>query len=208
MSEMVYPQEYLIKTKRLDPELMQLLADPEACGFDLQTEAGRRNHIMIQVMRQTGMRCVELHRLRAENLIDRPDGSIRVRFVGKGRRERLAIIRNGVAAELRRYVAGRHLKPEAPVFPALDSHGTPTAAPVSTDAIYQVIRKLGRRLGTKIHPQQIRHTFISELIDAGVPIGQVMKLAGHSQMATTQLYYHSNESLLDEAYGKLPAFMG
>jgi integrase/recombinase XerD len=205
---MAYSQQYLHKTKRLDPEIMEALADPKRCGFDRRTQAGRRDWLMVQVLRQTGMRCVEVARLTPGNMTDQgPD--IMIRFRGKGRRERLAMIRNGLAAQLRKYIKARRIKAGDPVFPALDSHGHATDRPVSTTAIYHVVRKLGRRLGMDdLHPHRLRHSWISESIDAGVPIGQVMTMAGHSNLATTERYYHASPARMAEAYASLPDFMG
>jgi site-specific recombinase XerD len=46
------------------------------------------------------------------------------------------------------------------------------------------------------HPHLLRHTFVSQLLAAGVPVREVQQLAGHASLATTQRYAdavnHSN----------------
>ncbi len=48
-----------------------------------------------------------------------------------------------------------------------------------------------------VRPQGLRHTFVTRMLDRGVPIEQVNYLAGHKSMAMTKRYDHANE----ERYG-------
>ena len=67
---------------------------------------------------------------------------------------------------------------------------------------YTSIRKslssAGHRAGLgHVRPHDLRHTFVTRLLDLGVPIEQVNYLAGHTSMAMTKRYDHANE----ERYG-------
>ena len=67
---------------------------------------------------------------------------------------------------------------------------------------YTSIRKslssAGKRVGLgHVRPQDLRHTFVTRMLDRGVPIEQVNYLAGHKSMAMTKRYDHANE----ERYG-------
>mgnify|MGYP002110216309 CR=1 FL=1 len=56
------------------------------------------------------------------------------------------------------------------------------------------IRELGRRLHlTKIHPHKFRRTMATRAIDKGMPIEQVQKILGHSQIDTTMQYAIVNQ---------------
>ena len=44
-----------------------------------------------------------------------------------------------------------------------------------------------------MRPHDLRHTFVSRLLDIGVPSEQVNYLAGHKSMAMTKRYDHANE---------------
>lgn len=56
------------------------------------------------------------------------------------------------------------------------------------------IRRLGRLLGLdKIHPHKFRRTMSTRAIDKGMPIEQVQKLLGHSQIDTTMQYAIVNQ---------------
>ena len=54
---------------------------------------------------------------------------------------------------------------------------------------------LGQGLG--VRPHDLRHTFVTRMLDLSVPIEQVNYLAGHKSMAMTKRYDHANE----ERYG-------
>lgn len=57
------------------------------------------------------------------------------------------------------------------------------------------IRELGRKLGLqKIHPHKFRRTMATRAIDKGMPIEQVQKILGHSQIDTTMQYAIVNQS--------------
>jgi len=67
---------------------------------------------------------------------------------------------------------------------------------------YTSIRKslssAGHRAGLgHVRPHDLRHTFVTRMLDLSVPIEQVNYLAGHKSMAMTKLYDHANE----ERYG-------
>ena len=57
------------------------------------------------------------------------------------------------------------------------------------------LRKLGRSLNlTKIHPHKFRRTMATRAIDKGMPIEQVQKILGHSQIDTTMQYAIVNQT--------------
>ena len=67
---------------------------------------------------------------------------------------------------------------------------------------YTSIRKslssAGKRSGLgHVRPHDLRHTFVTRMLDLGVPIEQVNYLAGHKSMSMTKRYDHANE----ERYG-------
>ena len=67
---------------------------------------------------------------------------------------------------------------------------------------YTSIRKslssAGHRAGLgHVRPHDLRHTFVTRLLDLGVPIEQVNYLAGHKSMAMTKRYDHANDERYD-----------
>jgi len=206
---MAYTQEIIHKAKRLEAHQLEALASPKRVGFDRRTTGGRRDWLVLQLLRQAGLRCVEITRLTAGSVSAQPDGSALLTIRGKGGRVRLALVRNGTAADLLRWIKGRRLKAADPVFSSLDRHGNPTSRPITSGAVWHVVKRAGAAIGMPdLHPHRLRHSFISEAVDAGLPVGTVMSLAGHSSMQTTSRYYSTSPSRMAAALGNLPSFMG
>jgi site-specific recombinase XerD len=83
-------------------------------------------------------------------------------------------------------------KPDSFVFSK--SNGFPFRKEYVSKKFKNIIRKAG--LAESIHFHTLRHSFVTNLIDRGAPINTVRDLAGHSSLAVTEIYCHSNlESL-------------
>jgi len=60
---------------------------------------------------------------------------------------------------------------------------------MTNQAIYDILAKRGRQAGlAKFSPHDMRRTFVSDLLDAGVDISTVAKMAGHASVTTTARY--------------------
>ena len=65
------------------------------------------------------------------------------------------------------------------------------------------VRELGRKLNMdKIHPHKFRRTMATRAIDKGMPIEQVQKILGHSQIDTTMQYAIVNQNNVKSAHRK------
>ena len=68
------------------------------------------------------------------------------------------------------------------------------------------IRTLGRKLKLeKIHPHKFRRTMATRAIDKGMPIEQVQKILGHSQIDTTMQYAIVNQTNVKTSHQKFIA---
>ena len=68
------------------------------------------------------------------------------------------------------------------------------------------MRRLGRTLSMeKIHPHKFRRTMATRAIDKGMPIEQVQKLLGHSQIDTTMKYAIVNQANVKTSHQKFIA---
>ena len=65
------------------------------------------------------------------------------------------------------------------------------------------LRELGRKLNLeKVHPHKFRRTMATRAIDKGMPIEQVQKILGHSQIDTTMQYAMVNQNNVKSSHQK------
>lgn len=65
------------------------------------------------------------------------------------------------------------------------------------------LRSLGRELGIpKVHPHKFRRTLATRAIDKGMPIEQVQRLLGHTQIDTTMQYAMINQKNVKVSHQK------
>lgn len=74
---------------------------------------------------------------------------------------------------------------------------------------YRIVRRIARRAGIphKVHPHCLRHAFITNALDAGVPLRDVQEAASHSDPRTTSRYDRHRVSLDRHAAYSVAAFV-
>lgn len=146
-----------------------------------------RDTAMVDLLYSTGIRVGELVKLNIEDI----NFSERECVVfGKGDKERKVYFDAKSKIHLKNYIESRNDDNPA-LFVTLN-------APYDRLRISGVeirIRELGRRLNLeKIHPHKFRRTMATRAIDKGMPIEQVQKILGHSQIDTTMQYAIVNQN--------------
>jgi integrase/recombinase XerD len=69
--------------------------------------------------------------------------------------------------------------------------GEPRGHPLTYSAVYDLVRRLRRRIGFDFDPHWFRHTYATELMRAGTPVEVVSRLLGHASVTTTvEIYGH------------------
>lgn len=172
-----------IKTKQqvketISDEAIEQLRDNCKCSRDLA---------IIDLLYSTGIRVGELVNL---NIADIDFEARECVVFGKGDKERKVYFDAKAKIHLQEYLNSRHDSNPA-LFATLD-------APYERLKISGVeirMRNLGRMLNMdKIHPHKFRRTMATRAIDKGMPIEQVQKLLGHSQIDTTMQYAIVNQT--------------
>lgn len=183
-----------IKTKQqvketISDEAIEQLRDNCNCQRDLA---------IIDLLYSTGIRVGELVNL---NISDIDFEARECVVFGKGDKERKVYFDAKAKIHLQTYLSSR--KDDNPaLFVTLD-------APFDRLKISGVeirMRKLGRLLSMeKIHPHKFRRTMATRAIDKGMPIEQVQKLLGHSQIDTTMKYAIVNQTNVKTSHQKFIA---
>ena len=142
---------------------------------------------MIDLLYSTGIRVGELVNLNIEN-VDLEQRECVV--YGKGDKERKVYFDAKAKIHLQKYFDSRTDNNPA-LFVTLDA----PHERLKISGVEIRIRELGRKLGLqKIHPHKFRRTMATRAIDKGMPIEQVQKILGHSQIDTTMQYAIVNQS--------------
>lgn len=71
---------------------------------------------------------------------------------------------------------------------------------LSENSLRYTIIKAFAKVGLKVTPHQLRHTYATELLNNGARIADVSELLGHASMATTQIYTKLGNALKMEHY--------
>lgn len=197
-----------IPQKRFERALVTFLSADEVQALldspDRSTWTGRRDHALLLVAIQTGLRVGELVGLRRRDvaLHDGPH----VRCVGKGRKERCTPLNRQVTTTLREWLS-QEAEPADPLFPS--RRGTP----LSADAAEHLVAKHATAasehcpsLAAKnVTPHTLRHTCAMRLREAGVDISVIALWLGHEHITSTQIYLHADLAVKERALARTAA---
>lgn len=154
-----------------------------------------RDVAMIDLLYSTGIRVGELVNLDIKDVNFEQRECV---VFGKGDKERRVYFDAKAKIHLKRYLASRTDNNPA-LFVTL---GAPHNR-LKISGVEIRIRELGRSLGLdRIHPHKFRRTMATRAIDKGMPIEQVQKILGHSQIDTTMQYAIVNQNNVKNAHQK------
>lgn len=147
---------------------------------------GTRDAAIIAMMFGTGLRREEVTRL---NLNDYDAEKEKLVIQGKRSRQRTAYLVDGAIVALRDWLRFRG-QDTGPLFLSVKKGGKLIyGRRLTPQAIYHILATRAKRAGVKFFtPHDLRRTFVSNLLDAGVDIATVAKMAGHSNIHTTARY--------------------
>ncbi len=154
-----------------------------------------RDVAMIDLLYSTGIRVGELVRL---NVSDINFNERECVVFGKGDKERRVYFDAKAKIHLQDYLNSRNDDNPA-LFVTLDR----PFDRLKISGVEIRLRELGRSLNLeKIHPHKFRRTMATRAIDKGMPIEQVQKILGHSQIDTTMQYAIVNQNNVKAAHRK------
>jgi hypothetical protein len=113
---------------------------------------------------------------------------------GKGQKDRTIYLTESACTALTTYLTQRGNSDYNHVF--LYRH-----QPLSKDLVRNRIKAAGQRAGVKVTPHQLRHTYATQLVNAGCPITTIQALMGHKRLSTTLIYTQiHNRTVADDYY--------
>ena len=179
-------------------EIKALLAAP-----DRDTWLGRRDHTLLVLMIQTGVRVSELVGLRVCDVHLRTGAHCRV--TGKGRKKRATTLTRETVAIVRQWLTERQGEPDEPLFP------TRQGRPLSRHTIGALVTKHAATaaagcpsLTTKhVTPHTLRHTNAMLLRAKDVDIATIALWLGHETTQTTHIYEHADPALKERAIARI-----
>ncbi len=181
-------------------ELEALLAAPDLTGWH-----GRRDHALLVLAAQTGLRVSELTGLALHDL--HLGTGAHVRCHGKGRKDRATPLTSHTIAAIAPWRAERLAAAAGGTDPLFC---TRTGRSLSRDAVSGLVAKHAataaqRRpsMRTKIvTPHVLRHSAAMNLLHAGVDITVIALWLGHEDPTTTKIYLHADMALKEQAIAR------
>jgi site-specific recombinase XerD len=195
-----------IPTKRFDRRLVTFLTEPEIEALlaapTRSTWTGRRDHALLGLAVQTGLRVSELIGLRCADI--HLGAGAHVSCLGKGRKQRITPLTSGTAAVMRVWLAERAGQSAEPVF------ATQTGKVLSRDALeHRLAKYVEIAIGgcpsliqKNVTMHVLRHTAAMRLLRAGIDSSVIALWLGHEQIETTQIYLHADLELKERALAR------
>ncbi|WP_097650907.1 tyrosine-type recombinase/integrase [Candidatus Chloroploca asiatica] len=162
-----------------------------ACADD-PSPLGRRDAAVLALIRGTGLRRAEVAALNLE-AYHRETGELLVRG-GKGNKDRRVWAPSGTRAALEVWLGVRGTHPGA-MFIRAYKGGRFSTQRITAEAVALILTNRAQEAGIPAcTPHDMRRTYISELLDAGIDLATVQQLVGHAQVTTTASYDRRGEA--------------
>lgn len=196
-----------IPMKRFDRPLLGYLSRPELQAIleaiDPDTPGGRRDHLLIGLLYNTGARVSEILQLQRQHVREQPSPLIQIQ--GKGRKQRALPLWKSVAKELKTHLASLPSDPATFVFQnrfgqRLSRSGVEKRLRL---AVQRAIPTCASLRGRRISPHTLRHTTAMHLLQSKVDITVIALLLGHATPATTHHYVELDLQMKEQSLRKV-----
>lgn len=167
-------------------------------SFDKNKAIDQRNLLILEMLYATGVRVMELVNIKISD-IDRYNNSIKI--FGKGSKERMVFYGAYASDVLDLYLKdgrGKLSCGKDSEYLFLNKNGGVLSTRYVRKMIDDVVRKCG--IDYHISPHTIRHTFATDMLNAGCDLMSVKELLGHSSIDTTSIYTHVSNEQIKQVY--------
>jgi integrase/recombinase XerD len=182
-------------------EMEALLAAPNR-----STWSERRDHMVLALALQTGLRLSELTGLRCRDV--ELGAAAHVKCLGKGRKRRDTPLDRTTVSLLRAWLRERGGNPDDPLFPSRQG------GRLSSDAVQRLVAKHAETarascpsLGSKrITAHNLRHSCAMDLLASGLDVATVAMWLGHEKLESVNAYVHSDLTMKERALDRRSPF--
>ena len=172
---------------------LEAMFDRLSFGKDFE---GRRDKLALLLLYGAGLRSSELRELREED-IDLSNAAIRV--LGKRQKVRLIPLPISLTQEIKEYVRTKREKfPSSSTHLLLDNQGKPLYPMWLYRHVHKHLSYVTQLV--KKSPHTLRHSYATHLLGRGADLNAIKELLGHSSLAATQVYTHTNLHKIKEIY--------
>ena len=198
----------LVSTPRLEKKLPVHLSVEDAIRFietpDTETDLGKRDRAILELLYGTGVRVSELTKLDMSD-IDFKEKLIRV--TGKRRKQRIVPFGDPALHALLNYLTVRNAFLQSAPMDERDTQAVflnYQGTRITTRSVGRMVDKYITQCAGlhNISPHALRHSFATHLLDSGADLRDIQELLGHARLSTTQIYTHVSMEKLIEVYDK------
>jgi integrase/recombinase XerD len=195
-----------IPPKRTDRALVTFLDQQEIDALlaapDRTTWTGRRDHALLLLAIQTGLRASELTTLNIDDV--QLAGAAHVTCEGKGRKQRITPLTRTTSAVIRVWLAECGGQPDDPLFPTIRGQRLGRDGLERRLAVHVARATRGqpslKEKNVTLHT--LRHTAAMQLLHAGIETTVIALWLGHERVETTQIYLHADLALKEKALAR------
>lgn len=198
-----------LPARKTDKQVMSFITrDEYASMIDACDSAGAlsdRDKMMLMILYNTGCRVSELVSLKVSDISISADGTSSIRFLGKGRKERITPIWKSTSAFIDSYIRSRGLEDNDRLMSGKRGEG------LTRSGVGQRIARLTKRAAVlspslknkNVTPHTFRHSVAMNLLQAGVDISTIAIWLGHESIETTHKYMVADIEIKRKAMEKL-----
>jgi len=180
------------------PSLVQVIAVLDSLTGSSLPEC--RDRAMLYVMATLGLRRQEVADLCVDSIME-DEGQTCLEIHGKGNKRRREVLPVNALTAVRTWISAGELSSSAPLFPQLTRNGDwQIGSTLTGNGVWHIIRKRFATVGVRdLSPHSLRRFAITYLLQRGMPLWRVQRLAGHADPVTTQRYNQAADDLANSA---------
>ncbi len=163
---------------------------------DVSTVKGARDAALLAVLLGSGLRRSEIVALTFEHIQKKENRWVIADLVGKHDRIRTVPIAEWVVDAIERWSEKSGLR-QGYIFRAVDKSSRVCLQPLSSHAVFSIVRRYARQIGLGVSPHDLRRTFAHLAYDGKAALEQIQFSLGHASVVTTEIYLGARQNLRD-----------